>query len=45
MLMTVSVILVMLSLMMAPFHLPVNDGIRDPGDVGPDDVIPSLACE
>jgi hypothetical protein len=36
---------VMLVLMAASPHLPVNDGIHDPGDVGPDDGIPSLACE
>ncbi len=64
--MTVSMIWAMLVLMTASLHLPVNDGIRDPGDVcpvttslhmpvndgihdpgdvGPDDGIPSLACE
>jgi hypothetical protein len=32
-------------LMTAFLHLPVNDGIHDPSDVGPDDGIPSLACE
>jgi hypothetical protein len=44
--MAASVLLVMLVLMTAStFHLPVNDGIRDPSDVGPDNSIPSLACE
>jgi hypothetical protein len=38
-------ILAMLSLMTASLHLPVNDGIRNPSDVGPDDGIPPLACE
>ncbi len=38
--MTVSVILAMLVLMMASLDLPVNGGIRDPSDVGPDDGIP-----
>ncbi len=38
--MKVSVILVMLVLMTASLDLPVNDGIRDPSDVGPDDGIP-----
>jgi hypothetical protein len=38
----------MLVLMTASLHLPVNFGITDPsdiGDIGPDDGIPSLACE
>ncbi len=35
----------MLFLMTASLHLPVNDGIPDPSDIGPDDGIPSLACE
>jgi hypothetical protein len=35
----------MLVLMTASLHLPANDSIRDPTDVGPDDGIPSLACE
>ncbi len=38
-------ILVMLVMMTASLHLPVNDGIHDPSDAGPDDGIPSLACE
>jgi hypothetical protein len=35
----------MLVLITVSLHLPVNDGIHDPSDVGPDDGIPSLACE
>ncbi len=35
----------MLVLMTASLHLPVNDYVHDPIDVGPDDGIPSLACE
>ncbi len=38
-------ILAMLVLMTVSLHLPVNDGIRDPADVGLYDGIPSLACE
>ncbi len=38
--MAVSVILVMLVLMPASLHLPVNESIRDPSDVSPDDGIP-----
>ncbi len=43
--MTVSLILVMLVLMTASLHLPVNDGICDPGDVGPDDGILALPAQ
>jgi len=39
-------ILVMLVLMTAStFHLPVNDSIHDPGDVGPDDGILALPAQ
>ncbi len=43
--MTVSMIPAMFVLMTATLDLPVNDGIHDPSDVGPDDGIPSLAWE
>jgi hypothetical protein len=35
----------MLDLMTVSLHLPVNDSMHDPSDVGPDDGVPSLACE
>jgi hypothetical protein len=35
----------MLILMTASRHLPVNDGIHDPSDVGPDDGILALPAQ
>jgi hypothetical protein len=35
----------MLVLMTASLHLPVNDGIHDPSDVGPDDGILALPAQ
>ncbi len=40
--MRVSMILAILTVSV---HLPVNYGIHDPCDVGPDNGTPSLACE